>query len=375
MITITKRAECFFIIICAALILTLGAILIFSPIKSFSEKENRYLAGVPSFKLRNFTNGEFLSELSDFCADQFPFREYLTDIKAKCEILLGKRENNGVFITQRALVDLCAYQDLNVLERNLAALSRFNETSEGRATLLCAPRSVDVNAISLGLDNSFSQNEIYSRISECGVDSPDLLSPLIHEQNTTGKIWYTTDHHFTTRGAYISYKMLMNAWDIEAYGEEFFDTQSASHTFLGSTYSKSGITNYTPDSIYLHRYDGDEEFTVEYVQENTIKNSFYDLSRLDGKDKYSVFLGGNHPYIRITKQDQTRPKLLLIKDSFANSVIPFLALHFDIDVIDPRYINEPIGTIVNLNGYDRILILCGADTLATDAGFGKQLEK
>ena len=114
-IVITKSSERFCILICAALALTLGAILVLSPPKSFSEKENRALAGAPSFRVKSFTSGEFLTELSNFCADQFPFREYLTDVKAKCEILLGKRENNGVFITKRTLVDLCEYKDPDVL--------------------------------------------------------------------------------------------------------------------------------------------------------------------------------------------------------------------------------------------------------------------
>lgn len=354
--------------------MTLGAILVLSPAKSFSEKENRALAGAPSFSLKSFTQGEFLGELSDFCADQFPFREYLTDIKAKCEILLGKRENNGVFITKRTLADLCEYKDTSVLERNLAALERFDKSVGGQSTLLCAPRSVDVNSIPLGLDNSFSQNEIYSRIASCGIDAVSLLSPITHEQSRSGKAWYATDHHWTTRGAYISYQILMSEWGIEAYGEEFFDRQSASHTFLGSTYSKSGISDYTPDSIYLYRYVGDEDFEVEYVKENKKQNGFYDFSRLDCKDKYSVFLGGNHPYIRISS-GEIKPRLLLIKDSFANSVIPFLALHFDVDVIDPRYINEPIDKMINAEDYDRILILCGADTLSTDAGFAEWLGK
>ena len=374
-IVITNSSERFFIIICAALALTLGAILVLSPPKSFSEKENRALAGAPSFRVKSFTSGEFLTELSNFCADQFPFREYLTDVKAKCEILLGKRENNGVFITKSTLVDLCEYKDPDVLEQNLAAMRRFSTSTRNKVTLLCAPRAVDISAISLGIDNTFSQGKLYSKINECGIDTLPILSPLIHEQNISDNIWYRTDHHWTTRGAHIAYKLLMIEWGITPYGEEFFDKEAASHGFLGSAYSRSGVTDYTPDSIYLYRYDGDGELEVEYVSERRIKRGFYDLDKLGTRDKYAVFLGGNFDHIKIRTDGDSRPRLLLIKDSFANSVIPFLALHFDIDVIDPRYINEPISTIVDLDGYDRILILCGADTLATDTGFGKQLGK
>lgn len=374
MIFITKRSEYFFIIIFAAIIITLSSILIISPVKTFSEKENRALSGAPSFSIRSFTDGGFLTELSDFCADQFPLRDYLTDIKAKCEIMLGKRENNGVCITESILVDVCEYKDLNTLEQNLAALERFGATLKDQKTLLCAPRSVDVNSSLLGIDNSFSKGEIYSKINECDVNSVDILSPLIHAQSRSQKIWYATDHHWTTNGAYIAYCELLKSWDIKPYASEFFDIDSVSHSFLGTTYSKSGVSEYTPDSIYLYKYD-DGDFKLEYISENRVQNGFYDISKLTCKDKYSVFLGGNYPRIIISKESESRPKLLLIKDSFANSVIPFLALHFDIDVIDPRYISEPLASKVNASDYDRILILCGADTLVNDAGFGKWLGK
>ena len=370
----TKRSEYFFVIICGALVIALASILVFSPVKSFSEKENRALAGAPSFRLHTFFDGEFLDELSDFCTDQFPFREYLTDLKAKCEMGLGKRENNGVFITESSLIDLHESEHYEVLEQNLAALGGFADLADrNRLTFICAPRSVDISA--LPFDASFSQNRLYSRISSLDIASPDILTPLRAAQESGTVVWYATDHHWTTRGAYIAYRALMESWNMSAYDQDFFDVDSASHSFLGTTYSKSGITYYTPDSIYLYRYDGDEDFEIEYVGENKIERGFYDFDKLKGKDKYAVFLGGNFAHIRIRQGESDRPKLLLIKDSFANSVIPFLALHFDIDVIDPRYLTAPLDNVVNTDEYDKILILCGADTLATDAGFGKWIEK
>lgn len=372
----TKRSEYIFLIICSALVATLSTILVFSPVKSFSEKENRALSGAPSLRLHTFFDGEFLDELSDFCTDQFPFREYLTDLKAKCEIGLGKRENNGVFITGSALVDLHESEDYVALEPNLAALRSFaNSVDNEKLTLLCAPRSSDVNATLLPYDASFSKDALYSRISAAGIYSPDVLTPLAALQASSGRAWYATDHHWTTRGAYIAYRTLMESWDMSAYDPDFFDVDSASHSFLGTTYSKSGITDYMPDSIYLYRYEGDEDFEIEYVGEGKVERGFYDFDKLDTKDKYAVFLGGNFAHIRIRQGENDKPRLLLIKDSFANSAIPFLALHFDIDVIDPRYISAPLGETVNTDEYDKILILCGAYTLATDMGFGKWIGK
>ena len=364
----SKRSDCLFITVCSAVLILASALLIFSDHESFSEKENRALASAPTLSVRSFASGELLSRLSDFCADQFPLREYLTDVKAKCEISLGKRENNGVLITEEILASICEYDSYNAAEANLAALECYAETIDSEITLICAPRSIDVNARTLGIDNSFSRDKLYSTLhSEC-LRTPTLLPALQAAQERDGEAWYSTDHHWSTHGAYVAYRVLMEEWGLDAYEKDFFNIDAASHGFLGTTYSRSGISDYTPDTVFLYRYEGDEDFWVEYVNEGAISRGFYDFDKLHTKDKYSVFLGGNFAHLRI-RREGNRPRLLLIKDSFANSVIPFLALHFDIDVIDPRYIDKPIEEIVNATAYDRTLILCGADTLATDVGF------
>ena len=369
----SKRSDCLFITVCSAVLILASALLIFSDHESFSEKENRALASAPTLSVRSFASGELLSRLSDFCADQFPLREYLTDVKAKCEIILGKRENNGVVITNRLLADVCEYDGYCTAEANLAALESYAKIIDTEITLLCAPRSIDVNSSTLGIDNSFSRDKLYSTISSDSLRQIELLPALRAVQERDGKAWYSTDHHWSTHGAYVAYRALMEEWGIEAYGKDFFNIDAVNHGFLGTTYSKSGISEYTPDTVFLYRYEGDGEFLVEYIDENESSLGFYDFDKLRTKDKYSVFLGGNFARLRI-RQGESRPRLLLIKDSFANSVIPFLALHFDIDVIDPRYIGEPIENIVDANEYERILVLCGADTLATDARFGKWIK-
>ena len=91
-----------------------------------------------------------------------------------------------------------------------------------------------------------------------------------------------------------------------------------------------------PDSIELWRYENDESVTLTIYDTSTTLKGFYDFSRLDTADKYAVFLGGNYAHATISSS-ANKPSLLLYKDSFANAVIPFLALHFNIDLIDPRY--------------------------------------
>ena len=123
-------------------------------------------------------------------------------------------------------------------------------------------------------------------------------------------------------------------------------TKEVTDSFLGTTYSK--VTNYNqkPDSIYIFKFIND--LKVEYVDEQKESNSLYNFDYLNKKDKYSIFLDNNHGLIKITNEDIKEGHLLIIKDSFANSMIPLLTNHYrEIDVIDPRYYKRSISKYIN----------------------------
>ena len=96
----------------------------------------------------------------------------------------------------------------------------------------------------------------------------------------------------------------------------------------------------------------------------------YFYNHLDDSDKYEVFLDGNHPYTVIkNKNASSKEKLLVIKDSFAHSLVPFLADHYaEIVMVDMRYFSMPMQPIIEREGIDRILFLYSIDNLGTDTG-------
>jgi len=183
-------------------------------------------------------------------------------------------------------------------------------------------------------------------------------------------LYYNTDHHWNTHGAYFAYTQICNRMGIVPYQKEYFSQIIASENFRGTSYTRSGLptTLVNEDTVTIYRYDNDERFIVEYHENEEIRQGFYDNTALESIDKYSVFLGGNYPYLSISdSKNADKEKLLLIKDSFANSVIPFLALHFDIEVIDPRYCNRTFLTEqLERTDIDKTLILVGFETLKQD---------
>ena len=149
--------------------------------------------------------------------------------------------------------------------------------------------------------------------------------------------------------------------------KECFTVEAVNDSFLGTTFSRLGINDLKrKDTILLYRYKDDDSFLVSEPSTNKTTFGFYDFDALSQFDKYKVFLGGNTDIIRIRDTTKDKPRLLLIKDSFANSIVPFLAIHYDIDMIDLRYYKGSIQKYMNENTFDSILVLYGIDTLSSD---------
>ncbi len=311
----------------------------------FSENENRFLANIPEFSKDSITSGNYMRGVSEFISDSFPFRENFIMLRSNIEKLLQKNEVNGVIIGKNGVLaerpDLSRNRVENLREAEYAInlISKNFEERGIKSTVAIAPFAVEIhknNLPTLFFTESFginTQNTVY------------LNGALSGESD----IWFNTDHHWTAYGAYLAYVSLGDSLGYIPYGAEYFTEETVSESFYGTAYSKSGLYSTSPDKITLLRYDGDEKF--------------YDMSALLKKDKYAVFLGGNHAYLSIQSGEE-KPRLLIIKDSYANSAIPFLALHFNLEIVDPRYFSGDIYEIAEK--CDSALFLYGASSLLTD---------
>jgi hypothetical protein len=200
--------------------------------------------------------------------------------------------------------------------------------------------------------------------------SPDIqfvnVFPALYAKREQS-IFYKTDHHWTTHGAYTAYLEMCKQMGLHPQKEEDFIVRQATGEFYGSLYSKSGFRHVQPDSIELYRPKDQEKYTVTYVDEDKISNSLYAPEQLEKKDKYAVFLNGNHGLIRIETTQTNGKKLLIVKDSYANSFIPFLLKHFsEIDVVDLRYYEGDLTALVNEHGIREMLLLYNAGTFSED---------
>ncbi|MBQ8849880.1 MAG: hypothetical protein IJ011_06100 [Clostridia bacterium] len=349
--------------------LGLGVILL--PKEDFSEEENRMLATLELPTFAELVDGSFSSAVGELYRDRLPLRTSFTAAKAYAELMLFKGENNGVlFCRDGYLLEKGEYDDLGTAKKNIEYFSELEAICrELGVPFVCAvaPRGIDVMEYKLPEGYRGKYGEIWGILESSGIEYLSLTEPLRSAAEAGEYVWYRTDHHWTSYGAYIAYRELADALGYSPYGADAFAVCEASDGFLGSVYSKAGCVAQRSDSVQLYRYTGDEDFTVRIGDSGEEREGFYFTEKLSTKDKYAVFLGGNYSELYIEKSGgEERERMLLIKDSYANAVSPFLALHFDIELVDLRYFEGGRDALCEkIGNADKVLLLHGIDTVAT----------
>lgn len=349
-------------IIAATLVVVLLMTAFFAlPDKAISQKENRILAQLPKFSASNLFSGEYTADLAKYISDQFPLRDGFISVKAYSELIMGKGENNGVIYAKNNTLISRDKITENRLQDNISAIKDFEKATGTKVCLGILPRSVDVFSEYLPGTYPSEQDgvlwqELYETAKSTGVATPNLYDKLCESNH-----YYRTDHHYNVFGAYETYCLLGEELGYKPYDADFFKTETVSEDFCGTSMRASGFYLSKKDQICLMRYGSDDSYSITADGKDI---ELYDLSKLDTADQYSVFLGGNHARVDI-KNGESRPKLLVIRDSFADSLAPFLALHYDLIMIDLRYYTDNVQKIVAKEGVTRVLILESMSEFAT----------
>ena len=154
---------------------------------------------------------------------------------------------------------------------------------------------------------------------------------------------------------------------MEPLKESDFTPEIATESFNGTLYSQSGIHWLPSDTIEF--WGSEEGLTVTSWRTGAPEPAeLYDRSYLEVKDKYSAFLGGNQPLCVIRNENLPEgEKLLLIRDSYSDSLAPLLAQRFsEIHLMDLRQYRAPAAQYAEENGIDRIVVLYSAQNFISD---------
>jgi hypothetical protein len=208
------------------------------------------------------------------------------------------------------------------------------------------------------------------RLAASGIVPVDVYATLAAHKDEY--VYYRTDHHWTTDGAFLGFKELSKAMGLPARQESDFTVRTLSDAFDGTLYSKSGYRNVTADTIKTYDIGKAIDMTVWEGEEATVLDSIYNEEFLATKDKYAAFLDGNQALLTIRTASDRGKRLIVFKDSYAHCLVPMLLADYsEITVVDLRYLTSVVSDALDLSGYDEALFLYSMDTFTHEPNTSK----
>lgn len=380
-------------------VLTLGGLsLVFGKPGEFSQNENRYLQRRPEITMEGILSAQVQQEMERFSCDQLVGRDAWMAVATNTKRLINHSEINGVYLGkdghlfQRLSDDAVSHANY---EKNLQILRDFGEDQGIPVSFLLVPDAAIVlkddlpkGALVLEVDAYYESGEV-----------TDLQKPLQEASLSGTDPYFRTDHHWNTDGAYIGAKTYLSSRQETILPQEAYGLTTVSDDFYGTIYSKvAGLYGVRADELRLPTElpkqltvqtrgradsvslptdsDTDKVIWSDRLQELE-KAGVYDLSKLTGKDQYAVYFGGNYGWLEITNPDTEAvgKHLLILKDSFANSMVPYLLPYYEtITMVDLRYFNDSFAQVMEECDPTELLVLYELTNFAGEKNLYKIFE-
>ena len=343
--------------------------------RTYSPVEKRELQTRPEISITKVLDGRFQKKYESYLRDQFPGRDHWVSFQTDMELFMGKNEIHNVFIGKNHYL-LEHYTekefDPQQISKNLQALEKFVGKAKQNAdvhVMMVPTKSWILREKLPAFAPHYKEQKFYDALQQ-KLEKEDVLISVepVLDAHKEEEIYYRTDHHWTTLGAWYAYEQYTKAvgGDLQrAQGKKKF--RCISKDFYGTTYAK---INYARQADKIEIYEPADKLRVVYNMGEKKTKTLYDVSFLKTADQYSVFTGGNQAVLEITGGIKNGKTLLLIKDSFANSILPFLAEDYEkLVVVDLRQLNVSGDRLLEMFSPTDILILYNSAQFAQDKEF------
>lgn len=361
----------------AASIILLSVAGIIAPDVSFSKEENRILTQRPDLTWDGITSKKFMENIESYTSDQFIGRDFWVNVKVHSDMLLGKREFNGVYLGKKKyLMQKQSEPDEKNVAKNLKAINKYaKKNSDVNVNVMLVPNAAYIleDYMPAGApvkDQGQQLKQIKGQLSD-DINCIDISASL--KKHASEGIYYKTDHHWTTKGAYLGFQEAAEDLGISDPITSY-DIYQVTNTFSGTLASTSGYHG-VEDTIEVYAPKKSKvQYLVTDSDNNEKSTSVYRREALKEKDQYQVFFGGNHGMVEIKTTAENNSKLLVVKDSYANCFVPFLIPYYsEIIMIDPRYYYENTQNLTENKGITDVLFLYNMDTFLTDRSIADAL--
>jgi len=342
------------------------------PSRAFSNQENRILAQRPTLAMDDVVSGVYMAQYEDFLSDQFTGRNVFRFISTSLRRLGGSRMENDVFIGRgNQLLENIVTPNPEDLSANIESIQDFTiRYPQINHYIMIVPDAANILSDSLPFlatvaDQTRQINHVRAQLDDYALWI-DVSSAL--NQHSAERIFYQTDHHWTSLGAFVAFQEAAGIMEIEGDMASAFAAFPVATNFNGALAARSGVGLNTLDDIFIYvPREESREVIVNYIYEQRRTTSLFDLARLETRDKHSVFLGEASPLISVRTTSPYTRRLLVVRDSFANNFVQFLTPFFrEIVLVNPKYYPGSIDEIMRTYRITDSLILYSGNTFFGD---------
>lgn len=345
--------------------------------RSFSDMENRTLAQQPEVTGEKIINGEFQDSLETYLSDQMPLRDGLYSLKVDYERLMLKTFQNGVYFADDGYLIQEYKENTGLVDNNVRYINGFAEKVDVPVTFMLVPTASSVlsDKLPAGCLND-DQLDTVNRVRDGLDERINFVCPIERLKTAAQKnqVFYRTDHHWTAQGAYAGYEELMKALG-KRVADADYEYNTFKGEFYGTLYSKAPSAIQQADTFTAPK-NPMGTYTVEFAKAQEDPRTLvgmYDVTKLETKDKYATLFGGNFSHLTIHSNAANDEHVLVIKDSYANAVLPYLADSFStVEVVDMRYYHmeeQTVSELIKAKGITQVILLYNVDFFDSDNNF------
>ena len=378
------------LVLCAVLLFGFSLVNIVWPKRTQLELENRKAAQLPAFSMSALLDGSWQSGFARWMQDQFSLRDAAVNTqRAADEVLFRKAEEGGILLgkdrwmfTKLFTVDDATRKQL---AKNVQAVSEFAANHPGKVTFLLAPSASVIYPEKLPagapmVDENAMLDEIFAKVGQSAgiIDLRELFAARKDEY-----LYFKTDHHWTPNGAYRAYEAFCAQKGLTPFDRDAHESATVTG-FEGTHYSATRLWNVEDDTITYYPLDNlmtVYRITGEAAYEPETTENLINTMKFNTRDKYAAFLDGNNGYSVIegdgeclgvsfrysTIEGNGTGSILVVKDSYANSFIPYLTANYaKIGVVDFRNFKYGLDSTIEKEGYDEVLVLYNFQTFIAD---------
>ncbi len=365
-----KIRKCILPVLFTGTLIISGLAVFLCPAETYSENEKRVLSELPDMTFENIFSGNYGKELEAYLCDHIPGRDMFVGINSYFSYLLGRNPTEDIYKGKDGYLINAPKDDVaQNFVINMNSIENFSKKQNIESTMMIIPTSGYIMEDKLSpFAKKYDDDELFNKAVNLipSVDFLDVRLALYNAYREGKQVYYRTDHHLTSEGSYNAYREFCRFRSLACPEKEHYNIESFDG-FMGTTYSGSGFWLTDSECVEIWDIGINPEVSFEKNSDKIYDTLFF-KEHLLKKDMYPVYLDGNHPYVKIHNPDSSNGNLLIIRDSFAQNMAPFMSYNYkNIYMLDMRYYRGSMDEFVKENSIDEILYLFGIDTLKTDS--------